>query len=82
MSFENLVREISEIEEDIIFLKGVKNDFENSDPSNIIALRALDRAIVCSEETLNELKNEKVAAESCTDENDYDERSIFDIFSK
>lgn len=72
MSFENLVREISEIEEDIIFLKGVKNDFENSDPSNITALRALDRAIVCSEENLNKLKNKKVAAEACTDENDYE----------
>lgn len=72
MSFESLVREISEVEEDIIFLKGVKNDFENSDPSNITALRALDRAIACSEETLNKLKSEKVATEACTDEDDYE----------
>jgi len=73
MSFENLVREISELEDDIKFLSDIKKDTENSDPANLSAVRALDGAIRRSEEKLEELKNMKDTTTPCTDENDIKE---------
>lgn len=55
MSFDTLVKEISELKEDIEFLKGIKNEMLEKEGRDADGLRAITNAINSSNEKLNEL---------------------------